>query len=250
MRPILFELGPLKVWSYGFMLMLGFTAGLGWGFWKAPRLKLERERVLDLGLYVLLSALIGARLVYVMLHLDEYDSLSSLFMVWEGGLSFHGGFFGGLLVAWAYTRITKTSFVDYADLLAPGIALGTAFARIGCTLNGCCHGGPSTAWCAIPTRFLDGEHVVPTQLMELVGCLLLFFLLWRLVDHRRFKAQVFLAYVMGYAVVRGAVEYWRAGFTADFFLGPLTQAQALSIALFLIALVFYLMLSRKARREA
>jgi phosphatidylglycerol:prolipoprotein diacylglycerol transferase len=86
--------------------------------------------------------------------------------------------------------------------------------------------------------------------MELVGCLLLFFLLWRLVDHRRFRAQVFLAYVMGYAVVRGIVEIWRAGFTADYFLGSLTQAQALSIALFLVTLVPYLMLSRRAPREA
>ncbi len=251
MHPILIKLGPLSVFSYGFMLMLGFVAGTAWAWWAAPRANCDRQRVLDLALFVLLGALLGSRLLYVLLNWKDYaGAWLELFRVWEGGLSLHGGVLGALLASAYYLHKHQANFWDYADLFAPGVALGTVLGRFGCTLNGCCHGGPTTGWWGITSRFAPGVKVIPTQLMEAAGCLVLFFLLAWLFGKRTFGGQVFLGYLMGYSIVRSVVEIWRAGYTAQYFWGPVTQAQAASAVIFLLALVGYLRLRRGNRLEA
>lgn len=172
-------------------------------------------------------------------------------MIRHGGLVFYGGFIAAALTGVFYARWKKLPLVNLADTLAPSIALGHFFGRIGCFLNGCCHGAP----CALPwaVRFpaehaTGGQPVHPTQLYEAFLNLALFAGLAWLHRRKRFHGQVFGVYLTGYAVLRAAVEFFRGDYGAQRF-GPFTPGQAVSVGILIVGLVF-LRLTRRAAPPA
>jgi phosphatidylglycerol:prolipoprotein diacylglycerol transferase len=258
-HPTLFHIGSVAVHSYGTLLMLGFIAGILLCGREAKRLKLPDELAVDLGLWVLVGSIVGARGLFVALNWGDFAARpqEALFVWQTGGLSFHGGLLGGIIAALLLGWRRKISFWAIADMAAPGIALGYGIARIGCFLNGCCYGAPvSPRWSFLGVRFplypdsgIMTEPSHPTQLYSAAGSfLILAILLW---VRPRFpvRGQLFLVYIGLYSILRSAVEVLRRGYTAQVAFDGVTQAQALSAVLFAAAIFSIVRLGRKSRRE-
>jgi phosphatidylglycerol---prolipoprotein diacylglyceryl transferase len=244
MRPILFQLGPVPLRSYGAMLMVGFLVGLYRAVRVAEKRRLDPSNIVDACLYSLLAGIVGARVVFIMLNWSAFqDDLRDVFSIWQGGLSFHGGVFFAVGAVYAYTRAKRLRFMEMADLLAPSLAIAYGFTRIGCFLNGCCYGVATTLPWGV--KFPDlPTPVHPTQLYSSAASFLIFFALTRVEKRRGPEGYVFAAYVGLYCVYRFLIEILRKGATADVALWGLTQAQIVSVVIFIAAAIILWKLRR------
>lgn len=237
MHPILIKIGPLALRSWGLMLLIGFLLGYWLAVKRGEKYGVSRQNLLDLALYLLLAGIIGGRLVYVLLNITYYASNPiQTIAIWNGGLSFYGSFAAGVLTVYIFCRKRGIDFLEMVDLLTPSLALGYAFGRIGCFLNGCCYGVPTKLpWgVRFPGAFL-GEPVHPVQLYAfLANIVFMFVLLWFDEKKKRHSGQTFFLYMMLYAFYRFLAEILRKGATADILFDGITQAQMASIILFLV----------------
>ncbi len=143
MHPILFEFGPIKLFTYGFFLALAFLSAIFISSREAGRLGLPVAKFYDLCFYAVLGALVGSRLLYILLDLRPFlEHPLKIFALWEGGLVFHGGVILALAVAFYYMRLNKLPWRTTLDALALGLPVGQFFGRIGCFMAGCCYGSP------------------------------------------------------------------------------------------------------------
>lgn len=253
MHPTLFHLGPVQVHSYGTLLMVGFLAGILLSRREARRRQLSPDLPLDLGVWVLLASVAGARLIFAALNWNDFASRPvEVFFVWkEGGLSFHGGLLGGIVAALLFCRRHGLSFWVVADMLSPGLALGYALARIGCFLNGCCYGGPTDLpWGVQFPRWPDSPLLTPpshpAQLYASLGSLLILEVLMSIRSRLRQPGQLFLTYLILYAILRTGVEVFRKGFSAQVLVDGMTEAQVLSAGIIVIAVALLLARRRRA----
>lgn len=255
MRPILFQIGPIPVHSYGLMLVIGFFVGIWNACREAERRGYKPELILDMALPLLLVSVIACRLLYVILNLDDFHSLIQVVRVWDGGLSFHGAFIGGFSVLAYFAHRYKMPFITLCDLIAPSVFIGNFFGRIGCLLYGCCYG--SVCYLPWAMRFPDehNRHILtppshPAQLYSALLSLVLFFVMQKaklLPRFNRFPGQLTLLFLALYAVERGIMEYFRLGATAEPFLGIpwLSKAQFVSVAALAVIAVLWQVLSRR-----
>lgn len=210
MHPILLELGPLTLRSYGLMMALGFLAGIGVLVWLNRQEKREDDLVLDLALWIMVGSIIGARAMYVAVMPDQFKGAPlEVFKVWNGGLVYYGGLIGGSLATVWFTRRRRVPLWHIADIAAPALALGQAFGRTGCWLNGCCYGVVSEEHGQVFPSLGDHLPHLPTQLWEAGAALALaaFLLWWR--GRRAYPGQVFTLYLLLYGVVRYVIELFR-----------------------------------------
>src|SRR5256714_14302202 len=212
MYPELFHIGSFPINTYGVLLALAFLAALFVAARLGARDGLARERVFDLGLWMLLGGLVGSKLL-LMVAEPEYASdlwrLVSVDFLRSGGV-WYGGFLGGLLTGALLIRRYKLPFWKVTDAFAPGVALGQAIGRQGCFSAGCCWGKPTTLPWGV--HFSELGHEVtgvpidaklhPTQLYESFAMLIVFFFLLWLHKKKKFSGQVILAYAVIYATVR------------------------------------------------
>jgi len=245
MRSTLFKILGIPIRAYGLMMVIGFVLGIGRAARVAKSRGIQPERMWDLGLVALVSGVLGARLVYILLNPPPMlrggglprsiggwaESFRQFFEVWNGGLSFHGGIAFAMLFAWLFVRRVGIPFWVAMDVCAPSGALGYAITRIGCFLNGCCYGAPTTLPWAV--RFNDHGTITPpshpTQIYAALANLLIFYLLTRLEKIRRAPGFVLVSYLGLYSVYRFLIEFLRKGFTAEPWLLGLTQAQWVSL---------------------
>ena len=162
MHDILFRIGDrFAIHSYGVMAMIGFLAALFVARWRARRAGLLPDEITDLCVWALLAGIVGSRIAYILQNTDYFFdtrrpgwSVFDLFKIWEGGLVFYGGLIGAMAVTLLLLRARKLKVLPVLDVLAPSLALGQAFGRIGCYLHGCCYGVPvhAGAWygCVFP----------------------------------------------------------------------------------------------------
>lgn len=246
MRSTLFTVFGIPIRSYGFMMVVGFALGL----WRAIRVASKRdinpERIYDLALIVLLSGVVGARIVYILLNLQT-ENLKEFFAVWNGGLSFHGGVVFALIAAYMYTKRMKMPFWKCADLLAPSVAIGYAFTRVGCFLNGCCYGAPTNLPWGV--RFMEQGTLTPpshpTQIYASIANIIIFFILTKLEKLHRAPGYIFTCYLGLYSIYRFLNEILRKGYSAQVAIYGLTQAQVVSIAIMIICAVVICIKYRK-----
>jgi phosphatidylglycerol:prolipoprotein diacylglycerol transferase len=251
MHSIAFRLGPLTVHWYGILVALGFLAGL----WTAGRrAKLEgisHETIFDLGPWLILGGIIGARILYVISYWKEDFAggpFYEVFMIQKGGLVFYGGLIGATIGAMLFLRLKKLPVWKVADILAPSIALGSAFGRVGCLMYGCCYGRlcslpwgvtfprQSPVWDhQVQTGLIDsGGTALPVHPTEIYDSVLNFcfyvFLAW-LFRRKKFDGQIFAVYLIGYAILRSFVEYFRGDYPVRYLGGWATPAQVLSLGI-------------------
>jgi len=251
-HPIAFQLGTLTIHWYGVMMALAFFAGLWTATRRARIVNLSGDVVADVVLWLILGGIIGARFVYVTTYWkDEFASgpFSEVFMIQHGGLVYYGGLIGSTAAGIGYLVWKKLPVWKIADVLAPSIALGSVFGRIGCLLNGCCYGRA----CDLPWAIhfpadhqTGGAPVHPTEIYDaLLNLVLYVFLAW-LFRRKKFDGQIFATYLIIYAVFRSVVEYFRGDYPSDHVHAGLTSAQLVSIPIFVAGLALAAILSRRA----
>jgi phosphatidylglycerol:prolipoprotein diacylglycerol transferase len=246
-HPIAFDLGSLPIRWYGVMMALGFFAGLWTATRRARLANIHSEVISDVTMWVLLGSIIGARCVYVATYWKQEfanQPISEIFMIQHGGLVYYGGLIGATVSGIGYLAWKKLPVWKIADILAPSIALGSVFGRIGCLLNGCCYGRA----CDLPwaIRFpsdhdTHGAPVHPTQIYDALLNLILYLSLAWLFRRKKFNGQIFALYLVGYAIFRSVSESFRGDYPADHIhAGLFTSAQLLSAPILLAGIALYL----------
>jgi phosphatidylglycerol:prolipoprotein diacylglycerol transferase len=256
MHPRLFEFGPITVYTYGVMLAVAYLAGLQMATVRARKRGLDASRVMDLGIIIIIAAIVGAKLLLVAVDFSYYWSHPvEIFSLARSGGVFYGGLIAAVLVAFWYLRRHKMSLWATCDVFAPGIALGHAIGRVGCLFAGCCYGRPTTLpWGIVFSDPFAASYVGtplgvplhPTQLYEAAAELVILTIL--LVGERRgrpFAGRTFWGWVLLYGILRFVVEFFR-GDERGMLLG-LSTSQLISVVLVPLS-VF--MLVRLARRPA
>lgn len=257
MHKIAFQFGGFTIYWYGVFVALGFLAGLWTASRRALRHGIRAESIVDLGPWLILGTLVGARGLYVLSYWREDFAGKPFWQVFNirgGGLVFYGGLIGASLACVLYVRWKKLPLWKTADILAPSIALGHAFGRIGCLMNGCCYGRA----CALPwaIQFPYGHatypnRVHPTEIYEAALDFVLYLFLAWLFRRKRFDGQIFALYLLCYAVLRAFVESFRGDYTTYYLGGHATPAQVLSIFIFMAgALLWRALGARESRAES
>jgi phosphatidylglycerol---prolipoprotein diacylglyceryl transferase len=238
------HIGPLTLHTYGVLLAIAFLAGLWVAGREARREGMDATRITDLGVYVLIAGLVGAKVMLVLVEWPMYKANpSEILSIFQSGGVFYGGLLGALPVAWWYARRAGLDGWRTGDVLAPGVAIGQAIGRLGCFAAGCCHGRPADVPWAVRYTDLYAARTVgtpmdtplhPTQLYESIATALIFaFLLW-LAPRKRFPGQVVLSYVTLYAIARFVLEFYRGDLARGFFFGGLVStSQAIAVVMLL-----------------
>lgn len=243
MHPILVELGPLQLPSYGVMVLIGLVLGLWTARWRAVRVGLDGDHVMDLGLWVVLGGLAGAKLLLVVTDPSYLSSLSGLWSLARAGGVFYGGLLGALLAAAIVLRRHRLPFFPVADVLAPSVALGHFFGRLGCFFAGCCYGNRcERPWAVVFTdpRAAEisgtplGVPLHPVQLYEAAFNLANFALLSWAFSRRPQGAEgmVLGLYLVTYGSARFLLEFFRGDADRGTLLGgALSTSQAIAAVL-------------------
>ena len=245
MHPILFKIGPMIIYSYGAMIAAAFLISI----YFASRSIVgagNNEKILDLGLVLLISGIIGARLLYVLVEAKYYKANPlEIIMIWKGGLIFYGGFIAAFVCCWIFLKKNKMPILRTCDHIIPYLALGQAIGRIGCFFNGCCFGKPTNLpWGMIfPVGSIAGDvypgiHIHPTQLYSAYTNFLIFAILLLFRNWKKFDGQILYLYFILYSVSRFLIEFLRAD-NPQILLG-LTISQVICVVLFLTGSVMYI----------
>ena len=236
----------LPLHTYGLLIASAFLVGIWLAQREARRRGQDPERLADLAFWILVAALVGSRVYFILVNWGDYfgpnalvatafGRIPRLLAFWEGGLVFYGGFIGAALTAWWYMRRHRMPFLPYADTLIPSVAFGHFLGRLGCFSAGCCWGGvahghlpwavrfppESLAYQTFagrenPAAFLAPDRLTtlplhPVQLYEAFGELAIFLVLVAVVRPRKaFHGQVLATWLLAYAVLRTVVELFRA----------------------------------------
>ena len=267
MYRILFTIGSFPIYSYGVMIALAFIMGIFLAMKEAKRIGENPERILDISLYIILGALIGGRLGYVIFHLDYYlkNPIKILYFR-QGGLAFLGAFILAFILGAWYVSRNKLSFWKYTDISAPSVAIGIGIGRIGCFLNGCCFGVMSENYgikfpsLHMPPVYLqqlkDGLiasgssctlPVIPTQLYSsLYGFLIFFILLW-MKKYKKYDGFLFLSFLILYSISRFTIEFFRFC-ESNFKVFNLTVTQAICIIIAFGSLIYMSILKKRKQK--
>ncbi len=252
MHPILFHIGDFPVGTYGVILAIAALLAIVTTRQFSVRVGVDPERITDLAIYSLLAAFVGGKIAMIIGDFREFSDHPVQYFLenLRAFGAFYGGFIAALLVAIVYLRKHEISFWKAGDVIAPGLALGQAIGRWGCFFAGCCHGRPTEApwglsFPEVPICY-DGTLIHPWPVYESLGDLALFgILLWRF-GRRRFTGQIFLTYVILYAVLRGGLEFFRGDLARGLYFGDsVSLSQILAIAVVAVAVPFYFVLRRR-----
>lgn len=248
MRPIL--LGPIR--SYGVMLALGFLAGIFFALHRAKKNNIDPNKILDLSLWAIVSALAGARLLYVLSSLSYFKEHPLEIVFSRSGFSMTGGLIAAIIVSILYMHWKKLAIWKIADLLTPSIPLGESIGRIGCFLNGCCYGKATKSFLALKYPYLEGvpnpapllpRH--PTQLYYSFFAVLTLVFLLSLEKRKQFEGEVFTSYLLLYSFLRFCLDFFRGDELDSLICGKFTIAQTINVFIFIFAIFLLINLRKK-----
>jgi phosphatidylglycerol:prolipoprotein diacylglycerol transferase len=254
MHPILFEAGPLTLYSYGVLLAAAYLLGLQFAIVRARARGLDARRVMDLGIWIIVSALLGAKLMLLVVDFRRFtQSPRDLLELARSAGVFYGGLIAAVAVAFYYLGRHGLPLWTTTDVFAPGIALGHIVGRLGCLMAGCCFGRPTSVPWAItfhdPAAAANvgtplGEPLHPTQLYEAGAELLILVFLLRLEKlGRPFPGRTFWSYILVYAISRFVIEFYRGDSRG--MIGSLSTSQFVSVILVPVAIVMLVVLGRR-----
>jgi phosphatidylglycerol:prolipoprotein diacylglycerol transferase len=264
MYPVLFDIGPFVLRTYGVFLVAGFAAGIWLSARRAGSRGLDPATVYNVSIVILVAALIGSRLYYVLFHLDEFGGgawwRAFVPLQPDGKIGLLGmSMFGGVLLSTAaalfYLRVRREPMLRFADVLAPGVMLGLGIARLGCHFNGCCFGIPTDGpfgvvfphGCQAGFTF-PGEHLIASQLISSAMGFAVFGLLLVAERRFRFRGSTFLLMLVLYGVGRFLVDftrYYESETLVSIGGGTIAFNQLLVLATAVVAFAFWLVLWRR-----
>ena len=255
MHPVLFDFGGLTIYSYGVLLAAAYLLGLQFALIRARKRGLDGQRVMDLGIWIIVSALLGAKLLLLVVDFKQFTgNPRDLFGLARSGGVFYGGLIAAVIVALVYLRRHKMPLWTTTDVFAPGIALGHVVGRLGCLMAGCCFGRPtSLPWGITFTNPAAAANVGtplgialhPTQLYEAGAelLILLFLLVWER-RGRPFPGRTFWSYLLLYGISRFIIEFYR-GDSRGMVFDTLSTSQFVSVVLVPLSIVMLFLLSRR-----
>jgi phosphatidylglycerol:prolipoprotein diacylglycerol transferase len=242
------NIGPLTLHAYGVLLAVAFLAGLWVAARQARRAGLDAARVTDLGVYVLIAGLLGAKGLLLVVDWDYYSkNWHEVLGVFQSGGVFYGGLLLALPVALWLIRRYELPVWATTDVLTPGVVLGQAIGRLGCLAAGCCYGRAADVPWAVTFRDIYAQRTVgtpvdvplhPTQVYESLGTLLIFVVLLWVAPRKRFHGQVTATYILLYAAARFSIEFFRGDSARGaVFGGALSTSQFIALTLVLVTLL-------------
>lgn len=251
-HPIAFYLGTLPIRWYGVMMAAAFFAGLWTATRRARLVNVSADTIADVTVWLMVGSIAGARIIYVTTYWKtEFANqpFSEVFMVQHGGLVFYGGLIGAAVASMVYLSWKHLPVWKIADILAPSIALGSVFGRIGCLLNGCCYGRACDLPWGIrfpPGHETQGATVHPTEIYDALLNLLLYLGLAWLFRRKHCDGQIFALYLIGYSICRSIVECFRGDYPPDHIhAGYFTSAQLLSVPILVAGLALWIWSARR-----
>ncbi len=250
MHPRLFTTPYFTLHTFGVFLAAAYGMALWWLVRGARRTGIDPERAMGLGVWVVIGAVVGAKILMIFRSLPEYvaqpSDLWSPSTIQSAG-DFYGGFIGALIAAMVFfARYRGCPRWRMADICGPAIALGQAIGRVGCFMAGDDYGRPTHLPWAVTFRDPDaadiggsplGIPLHPVQLYESLACLALFFFLAWLVRRKRFDGEIILSYSILYAIVRFLLEYVRGDADRGFVFGGLMSTSQFIAILVLVVCV-------------
>ncbi len=254
MHPVLFRIGPFALHTYGVFVAMAFLSAIALALRQARREGVDPDRILDLCFYLLVSAIVGSRIFYVVIEWPTFwqDPLE-IIRIWHGGLVFYGGFIAALLTAWWYTKKTGLSRWKTGDILAPSVAFGQFVGRIGCFFAGCCYGTASDLPWAV--TFTDPESLAPkgipihpTQLYSSLNALAIFVVLVVLGRKKSFEGRIMWTYVLLYGVSRSIIEFVRGDARGALVGGMLSTSQLIGLMSAAVAITMIIVLRKRNGR--
>ena len=257
MNPVLVTIFGFDIRWYSVLLLIAIIIGLYLFMKEGQKYEFSKDFLFNLAFWVIIFAFIGARLYYVIFNYKYYlNDPISIFKVWEGGLAIHGGLIGGFITLVLYCRRYHTRITKITDMLSIPLLLGQAIGRWGNFFNGEAHGSATTLFALrnshIPNFIIEGMQINgvyyhPTFFYESLWCLLGVLVLLVVRHYKYLKVgQLTSIYLMWYSVGRFFIESIR---TDSLMLGGFKVAQLVSIALFILGLFIFMILSRKGKFE-
>jgi len=255
MHPVLFQIGKFSIYSYGLFVALGFAAGIVWSSVNAKKQGIDPGKILDLSFYLVIAAVVGARLFYVLIEFKRYlRNPADILRIWEGGFVFYGGLVLAGISGTGYILHHHLPHWRVMDLFAPGIALGQAIGRLGCLCAGCCYG--KECQCSFGMVFRNSRSLAvlntslyPTQLLSALNLFALFFILVWVDRKKKFDGQVFWTYVLLYAITRFVIEFLRGDPRGFIISGYLSTSQGISLVLIPVSIYFLARLRRPGKEH-
>jgi len=253
--------GVVHVRSYGLMLAAAFLFGTWLALRECRRRGLDEDKVVNVILAALVAGVLGARLLYVLEHVAEFRrEWGSVLALWQGGLTLYGGVVAGTFAGLVAARRQGLPMWTVADALTPSFAIGTAFGRVGCFLNGCCYGRPTALPWGVhfPSDSFAGLEfgnaaVHPSQLYFALAGLGLFGITVAARRRLGVPGHLFWLFLMLFAVVRVPLDFTRAYEPGSEVMRTgglvITESQMMSVALALFAALMMLRLGRERAAE-
>ncbi|KAB1441112.1 prolipoprotein diacylglyceryl transferase [Pseudodesulfovibrio senegalensis] len=252
MQPLLLEIGPVAIYAYGVFVAAAFLAGMGWTMHEAGLRGLDKTRVPALGLSIIAGGILGARLLYICIDPQRFinDPLE-IPAIWNGGLVFSGGLAGGVLAGWLTLR-KQPHKMQWADAMAPGLALGQCIGRIGCLMAGCCYGSMCTLPWAI--TFTNPQSLAPlyrplhpTQLYHSLSGLLTFLILIMVRKRLKRPGDATGLFLVLFSVQRFVIEFFRADYRGE--IGMFSATQVVTGVFCLLGLILLLKNHARSKRN-
>lgn len=256
MFPDLFSIGPLTIHTYGLFVAIGFIVAILVTIRLGKPQGIEAQQVMDMGFIMIIWAIIGSRLTYVLMNLSYYlNRPMEILKIWEGGLVFSGGLILVLLAMGWYLKRHHLSFWKIGDLWAPGIAIGQGIGRIGCFMAGCCYGKPTDLrWGVIFShpKSLAPLNVPlhPTQLYASLSGFIIFIILMVLYTKKRFEGQVLLWFLILHSTSRLLMERFRGDYRGLIPGSDMSITQLIALLILIASVIMlFIMKSKKENGE-
>ncbi|MEA3241172.1 MAG: prolipoprotein diacylglyceryl transferase [Pseudomonadota bacterium] len=253
MHPILLKWGILTIHTYGVMVAAGLLLAMIYAVSAGKDKGLDAEIIYDLFFYALLFAILGARLLYVLINLSYYRFHPvEIIYIWRGGLVFYGGFIAAVAAVYFRLRFYRLSIWLIADIAAPALVLAQAVGRFGCLAAGCCYG----AACSLPfaIQFTHPQSLAPlhfplhpTQMYHAAANGIIFMVLILKRRQQSFIGQLAVLYLLLYSTGRFIIEFFRGDPRGGFWM--LSTSQWISLGLFALGIVLYFYLRTSVDKQ-
>lgn len=239
----LFSFGPIHIYFFGLMIAIAAIAGSAFAIKQGEKRGINEDIMFNLIIIVVISGVLGARLFYILFYDPSFyfSNPEEIIKINEGGLSIHGGIFSAVVAGYIYSIRNKISFLKLADIAVAGIALAQGIGRVGCDV----FGKPMTNIMIWGINY-NGQILHPAQVYEFILDYILFILLWRRSYKKKFEGELFVIYLIAFAIIRGIVEFFRIN---PVIWGPFSISHLLSLALMIIGLVIYILLSKRTKED-